>query len=434
MKCAGLRKAECNASAHCEWVVGKGCKTKASSPAAAPAAPAAAASSRKAPKEHAKDFKDKIRKGIDGTHYISVADKNGVYRWQKYDGPAPSTSSSVAKMNRLPNVFYYVDVNYTTYPFHTMAEVKQLAAEGKLQFGDVLLALEDPMDFAKIFYVNEKNKLTKAPELYDSNGILPTVIFETGIQSGFTMDQLAKVYRRVNLLKFPPLSLQKKLKVDDTDKILEIEVYEFMSTKPELLLFRWDVTLVLEDIFPNRKAPALPPAPATISYKRLPKLFPHDNDGRMVKYNDEEFPSHFLTIFKKKRAAGELQTGDVFYNLNRYRGNGIYMVNEKLEPVHILQLGNAMGVIHPKYISIGVEHGFPVMDIVKIYTKIADYVILPLAYQKKLQVNAKDIVTNLIGTESGYEELYELDIDEIYGKALFAYDIKKGVKYNPKLV
>jgi cell fate (sporulation/competence/biofilm development) regulator YmcA (YheA/YmcA/DUF963 family) len=37
---------------------------------------------RNSPPEHAKDFKNKIRKGNDKQRYISLPDKNGIYKWK----------------------------------------------------------------------------------------------------------------------------------------------------------------------------------------------------------------------------------------------------------------------------------------------------------------------------------------------------------------
>jgi len=49
---------------------------------------------RKGPPYHAKDCKGKLRKGNDGRFYISLADKNGVYKW------VPRTSKSRNPIHR----------------------------------------------------------------------------------------------------------------------------------------------------------------------------------------------------------------------------------------------------------------------------------------------------------------------------------------------
>lgn len=61
-------------------------------------------SERKAPAEHAKELKGKVRKGSDGNNYLSKEDKNGVYRWYRTKlEPSPRASTPKSPSPKSPS-------------------------------------------------------------------------------------------------------------------------------------------------------------------------------------------------------------------------------------------------------------------------------------------------------------------------------------------
>lgn len=398
MSCRKLKKQQCLESENCEWIVGVGCRPKqpvveVREPSPKPSSSSSSASSsspkpapkpessgqckentaktkttRGAPPYNAKDCKGKVKKGNDGAWYISVPDKNGVYRWVKHKeethGPLDNSSSSTRSG---PSI-----------------------------------GIDRQMQAMKLKSSSSSGECKKIPALMGPNTVRKTPPYQAykcqdKIKKGNDGEMYISVYTDNNR----PGYIWKRHNVEEnfSDKLAK-EVIK--ACKQKIAQREREVRMAIQA---GRQVSNLP------KVKRLPKIWEYD-----FKYNyyddfyGEDVHKDVLKRFKGMK--GSVQVGDLFQPQGGgYRSTYVYIVKSVSENkiVHIPQVGHELGVIFPYYISIFIDSGFSLKAVLDAYEESdVSFVILPKELQDEKYID--------ISSDGNLEKVMGIDLQQLYGK------------------